>query len=137
MTGWGDATDFKGALKSVGEQKHLRANILSSSLLQAILLLSALVIKPLLQSTVGDGYNSKKASTGVAYILFHLLWLYPLCAASIYFTGLFNLRGATPSRARNAQVSVQDYTGLLSFVVRESYRASILLNCQSCLSWRT
>lgn len=59
---------------------------MKSSLVQIIVLLSALILEPLLLST--NSRDSSKSIYSTISILFHIFWLYPLSLAAIYYAGL-------------------------------------------------
>lgn len=53
--------------------------------------MSALAIKPLLSRVIPD-HSSSQSTSGIAYVLFHVLWLYPLSAAALYYSGVFRAK---------------------------------------------
>lgn len=96
----------------------IQSNLIKSSLLQIILLISAASIDPLLSSTIGGHQQYGRAS-----LLFHLLFLYPLVAASIYYSGLYN------NNSKLNSIQTQSQTSILHSILNQIYRPLILINC--------
>ncbi|GAA5881984.1 hypothetical protein JCM3774_002562 [Rhodotorula dairenensis] len=121
-----DAMNLRVAGEKIQLDRVVQANVLKSSTLQGILLVSALVIKPLLRRAVGLRANDALSSS-IFYLGFHLFWLYPLAAAATYYSGL--LRASEETDKRSARSSAgPDNRGLAVKIVSESYRTLVTLN---------
>ncbi|KAI5479295.1 Etoposide-induced 2.4 family protein [Pseudohyphozyma bogoriensis] len=125
QTGLKDAFKIESVIETLATNKLVAANTLKSSLLQVVVLLSALVFKPLLGRVIPNDHSSRQATSGIVYILFHILWLYPLAAAAVYYSGLLNAP-ALPDRRGGRGGG--DYRGMTATVIMESYKALVLVN---------
>lgn len=90
---------------------------MKAGLLQIIILVSALVIEPLLSHVNSRGQTT---TSGTIPILFHVLWLYPLSLAAVYYAGLLR---SNQDGERRGGVSTSlkggDYRGLTSTITSE------------------
>ncbi|BGP37939.1 hypothetical protein JCM10450v2_001876 [Rhodotorula kratochvilovae] len=119
-----DAMKLTVAGQHLTTDKVVQANVLKSSVCQGIVLVSALVIKPILRRLVGLRPNDPITSS-VVFFGFHLLFLYPLAAAATYYSGL--LRPAAETDRRRSS-SGNDNRGMAVKLVSESYRALVTVN---------
>ncbi|GAA5978132.1 hypothetical protein JCM10908_004240 [Rhodotorula pacifica] len=120
-----DAMNLRVAGEKIQLDRVVQAYILKSSTLQGILLVSALVIKPLLRRAVGLRANDALSSS-IFYLGFHLFWLYPLAAAATYYSGLLRPSEETDKRSSRSSAS-SDNRGLAAKIVAESYRTLVTL----------
>ncbi|KWU46560.1 hypothetical protein RHOSPDRAFT_15125 [Rhodotorula sp. JG-1b] len=118
-----DAMDLRVAGEKIQLDRVVQANILKSSTLQGILLVSAVVIKPLLRRAVGLRADDALSSS-IFYLGFHLFWLYPLAAAATYYSGLLRASEETDKRSSRSSAN-SDNRGL---TVKISYRTLVTLN---------
>ncbi|GAA5971295.1 hypothetical protein JCM8115_005498 [Rhodotorula mucilaginosa] len=121
-----DAMNLRVAGEKIQLDRVVQANILKSSTLQGILLVSALVIKPLLRRAVGLRADDALSSS-IFYLGFHLFWLYPLAAAATYYSGLLRASEETDKRSSRSSAN-SDNRGLAVKIVSESYRTLVTLN---------
>lgn len=120
-------------------KKTAASRIIKSSLLQLVLLFSALTIKPIL-SVIPN--NSRRTTHGIIYLIFVLFWLYPLAAAATYYcahhsfgsrhnqsannaptAGLLQASQdqteSTSGRRRNPRAPAADYKGMVNAFITE------------------
>ncbi|GAA5859283.1 hypothetical protein JCM1840_003833 [Sporobolomyces johnsonii] len=128
LRGAADAVKLQVAGEKLSMDKVVQANVLKSTLLQSIVLASALVIKPILRRAVGvvEGSSTRGVTSSILYVLFHVLWLYPLAAAATYYSGLLTPSEETTRRGMAPRQPVQG--GLMAKIVADSYRALVTLN---------
>ncbi|GAA6054547.1 hypothetical protein JCM3770_006022 [Rhodotorula araucariae] len=119
-----DAMKLTIAGQHLTTDKVVQANVLKSSVCQGIVLVSALVIKPILRRLVGLRPTDSITSS-VVFLGFHILFLYPLAAAATYYSGL--LRPAAETDRRRTS-SAKDNRGMAVKLVSESYRALVTVN---------
>ncbi|GAA5885459.1 hypothetical protein JCM6882_009627 [Rhodosporidiobolus microsporus] len=122
-----DAVKLTIAGQKVASDKVVQANVLKSSLLQLILLASAIVIKPLLRRAVGVRLDEGVTSS-VFYLGFHLLWLWPLAGAATYYSGLLQGTQETDKRGMGRSSNVSADKGMTAKLVSESYRTLVTVN---------
>ncbi|GAA5996600.1 hypothetical protein JCM5350_006758, partial [Sporobolomyces pararoseus] len=124
-----DAVKLQVAGEKLSIDKVAQANVLKSTLLQGIVLASALVIKPILKRAVGvvEGSSTRGVTSSILYILFHVFWLYPLTAIATYYSGLLR---PSPESARRGMASRPTAVngGMMAKLVAESYRTLVTLN---------
>ncbi|CEQ39739.1 SPOSA6832_01280 [Sporobolomyces salmonicolor] len=128
LKGAADAVKLQVAGEKLSMDKVVQANVLKSTLLQSIVLASALVIKPILRRAVGvvEGSSTRGVTSSILYVLFHALWLYPLAAAATYYSGLLTPSEETTRRGMAPRQPAQG--GLMAKIVAESYRTLVTLN---------
>ncbi|KAM0755327.1 hypothetical protein T439DRAFT_320034 [Meredithblackwellia eburnea MCA 4105] len=131
LHGLRDAFKVELVLETLATNKITQANTFKSSILQGVVLISALAIKPLLGSVIprggdpyGGGGGRSESTTGIAYWLFHILWLYPLSLAATYYSGLLRSQEAE----RRGGVVRSEYRGVTANLAAQSYKFLILLN---------
>ncbi|BGP06034.1 Protein EI24 [Rhodotorula toruloides] len=126
IQGMGDAMKLQVAGEKLTGDRIVQANVLKSSVIQGIVLFSALVIKPILRRAVGlragEGITSSVILFG-----FHLFWLYPLAAAATYYSGLLRPTQETDKRSVRGGGGM-DNKGMAVRIVSESYRTLVTLN---------
>ncbi|GAA5931242.1 EI24 domain-containing protein [Sporobolomyces koalae] len=129
LRGAQDAIKLQVAGEKLSIDKVAQANVLKSTLLQGIVLASALVIKPILKRAVGvvDGSSTRGVTSSILYILFHVFWLYPVAAIATYYSGLLR---PSPESARRGMASRPATVngGMAAKLVAESYRTLVTLN---------
>lgn len=118
--GFGDASKGRAVFETLATNKQVQGVFVKSSLLQGVLLISAIVIKPILNKI--QEHAPTQSLSRWSFILFHLFWLYPLALAATYYSGLLR----TP-KARGRS-SGAPFRGLTSTAITESYRVLILAN---------
>ncbi|GAA5996200.1 EI24 domain-containing protein [Rhodotorula paludigena] len=119
-----DAMKLKVAGEKISMDKLVQANVLKSSVIQGIVLVSALVVKPILRRLVGLRPH-EPVTASVVFFGFHLFWLWPLAAAATYYSGL--LRPASETDKRRS-AGGDPNRGMVVKVVSESYRTLVTLN---------
>ncbi|GAA5830329.1 hypothetical protein JCM11251_001309 [Rhodosporidiobolus azoricus] len=127
IQGAGDAVKLTIAGERFRTDKVVQANVFKSTLLQAILLASALVIKPLLRRAVGIRVDDGLTSS-VFYLGFHLFWLWPLAGAATYYSGLLRASQETDKRGMGRSQNAVSDKGMTAKLVSESYRTLVTLN---------
>ncbi|GAA5910911.1 EI24 domain-containing protein [Sporobolomyces salmoneus] len=132
LKGAQDAVRFQVAGEKLSIDKVAQANVLKSTLLQGIVLISALLIKPILRRSVGivEGSSTRGVTSSILYILFHVFWLYPVAGIATYYSGLLrpspeSSRRGIAARQSNPQNAAG---GQMSKLVAESYRTLVTIN---------
>ncbi|GAA5968220.1 hypothetical protein JCM11641_003776 [Rhodosporidiobolus odoratus] len=123
-----DAAKLTAAGQKVASDKVVQANVLKNTVVQGILLASAVVIKPLLRRAVGLRVDQGLTSS-IFYLGFHLFWLYPLAAAATYYSGLLQATGETDKRGMGSRSAASSGDkGTTAKLVADSYRTLVTLN---------
>ncbi|GAA5968765.1 hypothetical protein JCM3765_000859 [Sporobolomyces pararoseus] len=129
LKGAQDAVKLQVAGEKLSIDKVAQANVLKSTLLQGIVLASALVIKPILKRAVGvvEGSSTRGVTSSILYILFHVFWLYPITAIATYYSGLLRPSPESARRGMAARPTAVN-GGMMAKLVAESYRTLVTLN---------
>ncbi|KAM0792279.1 hypothetical protein ACM66B_004970 [Microbotryomycetes sp. NB124-2] len=125
-TGCLDAIKLHSVGQQIVQDRVVQGNIVKNALLQGVVLVSALTIKPLIRHSTND-HSPQAVTRSIFFWLFHLLWLWPLAGAATYYSGL--LRPRTEADRRVARAPPRpDFHGQTAKIVSESYRALVTAN---------
>ncbi|SCV69294.1 BQ2448_2314 [Microbotryum intermedium] len=123
LRGCQDALQVAVILEKLSMDKVVASNVVKSSVMQGVVLLSALAIKPLVRSIFG----AQSGGSTFVYIMFLGLWLYPIALAATYYSGL--LRPSLETDRRGAsRMGLIENRGLTARMAAESHRALVMIN---------
>ncbi|KDE06534.1 hypothetical protein MVLG_03183 [Microbotryum lychnidis-dioicae p1A1 Lamole] len=123
LRGCRDAMQVGVVLEKLSMDKIVASNVVKSSVMQGVVLLSALAIKPLVRSIFG----TKSGGSTVVYIMFLGLWLYPIAFAATYYSGLLRPFQETDRRGASRLGSTEN-RGLTARIAAESHRVLVTIN---------
>ncbi|GAA6016566.1 hypothetical protein JCM11491_005998 [Sporobolomyces phaffii] len=132
LRGARDSVEWRVARDRLAIDKVAQANVVKSTLLQGIVLCSAVVIKPILRRATTHGPGTGGVSSSILYVLFHVFWLYPVAAIATYYSGL--LRPSPESARRGGMANARPANGgapgggIMSKIIAESYRTLVTVN---------